>query len=75
MPRAPKSAPNVLRLSRGQQVLRVAAAQADDQRVYVGFEGDQPRVVGASPGESLRALLRSVGLPRRLTSRAGRTVH
>ena len=70
MPPVPKPPPSVLKLSRGQQVLRVAAALADGQQVYVGFEDDQPRVVGASPGESLRALLWIVRLPQRRASGA-----
>ena len=68
MPLAPEPTPTVLKLWRGRQALRIAAVEADGQLIYVGFKDQEPLVVSASAGDSLRELLRTVGLPPSFSS-------
>ena len=65
MPRDLEFACGVLKLSRGEQTLRVAAAEVVGQRIYVGFKDDDPLVVTSSAATSLRALLQMVRVPLR----------
>ena len=62
MPLAPETRLGVLKLSRGQHLLRVAPAEADGQRIYVGFKNEDPLVVASSAATTLRALLETVCL-------------